>query len=246
MSQIATEEEHKALNDPGSPKDWQVVHDEWDVPFSEAKSPTLSPRLSQGPVSRTSDDVRSSTSRLTLAFAEDPRFQEVWKHCESLVAADFLDTLSIIETSSSQGDDLLGDEPSGNYSGDDFQLFATVSGHQIAWEDSRLMLPFIVFQVDSTMVFQGKVIKKRSALHRYSSFHKLNAEIGAEYRRKHAHLLANLPRLPGKTLRFFVDHTSELFIENRKAKLQGYLQQLALTPYALKCAALLEFLRMDS
>jgi len=143
------------------------------------------------------------------------------------------------ESSDDDDDDMISvslcqDEP---------RITIAITGTQIAWHDKKMDSPVTLFKVEASMSFGGIAIKKRSCLHRYSAFHKMNNELRKEYRRYRKHLIGNIPSLPPK--RFLVDHTSEDFILQRKFLLAQYLRKLAHIPNIQKCCALLVFLKLD-
>jgi len=126
---------------------------------------------------------------------------------------------------------------------DEPRINIAITGTQIAWLDTKMDHPVTLFRVEASMSFGGIAIKKRSCLHRYSAFYKMNNELRKEHSRYRKHLVGNLPSLPPK--RFLVDHTSEDFILQRKFLLAQYLRKLAHIPNIQKCCALLVFLKLD-
>jgi len=164
----------------------------------------------------------------------------VWRQCLDLIGPE---TLALSPSAELKSDDDSGNELDTVSEDDETRLAADISGHQLAWGNSNMAQPFVMFKIDSKLLFRGRVIKKRTALHRYSDFEHLRSAVKTEYERRHSHLIANLPSLPGK--RFLVDHTSAEFIFERRSGLNEYLHKLSQLPHVQKSVAMLQFLRLD-
>lgn len=79
--------------------------------------------------------------------------------------------------------------------------------------------------------------------HRFSEF----AAFDAALRRALAkiHMWSNLPALPPRRWRLFVDHTTDAFLEERRAALEAYLRQVLHLPGMVQRGVVRKFLDLD-
>jgi len=209
--------------------DFIIVHDEIDEEDGDSLLPANETKLA---VPRSPRESKSPHT--------PPGYDDVWRQCLDLIGPE---TLALSPSAELKSDDDSGSELDTVSEDDETALATDISGHQLAWGNSNMAQPFVMFKIDSKLLFRGRVIKKRTALHRYSDFEHLRSAVKTEYERRHSHLVANLPALPGK--RFLVDHTSAEFICERRAGLNEYLHKLSQLPHVQKSVAMLQFLRLD-
>lgn len=220
-------------DDSGEFREFIIIPDELQdegeltspLPQNEVTTP-----LSQSPLP---EDLKSPHT--------PPGYDDVWRQCLDLIGPE---TLALApSTSELKSDEDSGSEMDTVSEDEESVLITEIAGHQLAWPNSNMAQPFVMFKIDSKLLFRGRMIKKRTALHRYSDFEHLKSAVKTEYERRHSHLVANLPSLPGK--RFMVDHTSTDFIYERRAGLNEYLHKLSQMPHVQKSVAMLQFLRLD-
>lgn len=63
---------------------------------------------------------------------------------------------------------------------------------------------------------------------RFSDFCELDARVRSAFAGNH--LLANLPRMPARSIKWFVDHSAPDFVEARRQRLEEYIRRLVVVP----------------